>query len=319
MNAELDFINNIKLKYDLRSIGDDCAIIHKDEATDLLITTDLLAEDIDFRIDWTDPYLLGRRSLSVSLSDIAAMGASPKWALLSLAVPDRLWDQSFLERFYDGWHSQANKFDVELVGGDISRSADKLLIDSIVGGEVEKGKAILRSGARVGDLVFVSGELGGAGGGLRLLKSGVTFDPHRLEEAPLIARQLDPSPQIELGIFLSTNSLATASIDISDGLSTELFHICGKSGVGAEINAGQLPVDPELRRSFPENEALDLALNGGEDFQLLFTVPPDKEACLKGFPCRLTKIGTIRDASEGIKLIFEGGASDLPPGGYSHF
>lgn len=319
MNAELNFINNFKLKYGLRSIGDDCAIIPKDTKTDLVITADLLAEDIDFRLAWADPYLLGRRSLSVSLSDVAAMGASPKWALLSLAIPEKIWDAGFWERFYEGWHSQARKFDVELVGGDISRSPDTLVIDSIAGGEVGRGRGLSRYGARAGDSVYVSGTLGGAGGGLRLLDSGTSYDPNRLAEAPLIAKQLDPIPQVELGIFLSTNDLATASIDISDGFSTDLFHVCGKSGVGAAIDAGQIPVDPELREAFPENEAFDLALNGGEDFQLLFTVPPNKETGLQDAPCPITKVGTITEASEGVRIIFDDATAELLPAGYSHF
>src|SRR6187549_4011793 len=136
MVSEFEFIKNIKSRYSLNKIGDDCAVLPKDSETDLLITADLLIEDIDFRLDWTTPELLGRKALGVSLSDIAAMGGKPTSALVSIGVPDELWDSDFLDRFYEGWHAMAGQFGVELIGGDVSRSPDKLVIDSIVLGEV---------------------------------------------------------------------------------------------------------------------------------------------------------------------------------------
>src|SRR5690606_17411987 len=149
-----------------------CAVLPFDGENDLLITSDLLAEDIDFRLDWTTPELLGHKALAVSLSDIAAMGGEPSWALLSIGVPENLWDGDFLDRFYEGWHFLAHQHGVELIGGDVSRVGDKLVIDSTVLGKVARGKAIPRSGAKVGDAIYVTGSLGGAAAGLRLLESG---------------------------------------------------------------------------------------------------------------------------------------------------
>ena len=175
MRSEFEFIQHIKEKYSLDRIGDDCAVLPKDDKTDMLVTSDMLVEDIDFRLEWTTPEFLGHKALAVSLSDIAAMGGDPKWAVLSIGVPERLWRQDFVDRLYKGWHELAREFGVELVGGDISRTPDKLVIDSTVFGDVPKGEAIFRSGARPADRIFVSGTLGDAAGGLKLLESGACY------------------------------------------------------------------------------------------------------------------------------------------------
>src|SRR5207247_10573883 len=140
---------------------------------DLLVTADMLVEEIDFRLELTRPEALGHKALAVSLSDIAAMGGRPVWSMLTIGIPERLWKTDFVKGFYEGWNSLAAKFDVELIGGDISRSPDKFVVDSIVGGETPKGSAVLRSGAKAGDGIFVSGKLGGAAGGLILLEKAV--------------------------------------------------------------------------------------------------------------------------------------------------
>ena len=162
MPTEFQFIENLKIKYSLPKIGDDCAVLPKDSRTDLVITTDLLVEDIDFRLDWSKPEFIGHKALAVSLSDVAAMGAKPVWSMVSIGVPEHIWKSDFVDEFYLGYMNLAKLYGVELVGGDISKTPDKIVIDSIAAGEVEKGKAILRSGAKVGDLIFVTGELGGA-------------------------------------------------------------------------------------------------------------------------------------------------------------
>src|SRR5688572_21180664 len=167
MRSEFEFIRNIKGKFDLNRVGDDCAVLPKDSRSDLVITADMLVEDIDFRHDWTTPELLGAKALAVSLSDIAAMGATPKWAMLSIGIPEPVWTGRFVDKFYDGWFALARHHEVDLVGGDVSRTPDKIVIDSIVAGEVAKGKAIMRSRARPGDSIFVTGALGGAAAGLR--------------------------------------------------------------------------------------------------------------------------------------------------------
>jgi len=308
---EFEFINNIKSRYSLNRLGDDCAVLPKDGQTDQLMTADMLVEDVDFRLEWTNPEFLGHKALAVSLSDIAAMGGEPEWAMLSIAVPAKLWESSLLDEFYDGWIALARKFSVELIGGDVSRSPDKLIIDSIVGGIAPKGKAILRSGARSGDGIFVTGTLGGAAGGLKLLEDNE--DPYA-KSSELILKQLKSEPQVELGKLLQSLGIVTSMIDISDGLSSDLWHLCEMSGVGAEIDAELIPVDPLLTEHFPANECLAFALNGGEDFELLFTAS-DNEFTASDRP-GITRIGCIRGDIRSIEL---SGRGQLLPQGYKHF
>ena len=244
MKTEFEFIKSLQEKFALTKIGDDCAVLPKDSKTDLVITTDLLVEDIDFRIEWTKPEFLGHKALAVSLSDVAAMGAKPVWSMLSIGIPEKIWKTDFVEKFYDGYLNLAKNFGVELVGGDISKSPDKIVIDSIVAGETKKGKAVLRSGAKVGDLIFVTGKLGGAAAGLKLLETGETYEKSKYKK--LIERQLKPHPQTEIGQILGEKNLATAMIDLSDGLSSDLFHICRASKVGAKIYAEKIPIESEI-------------------------------------------------------------------------
>ena len=175
MKTEFEFIETLRRKRNLPKIGDDCAVLPKDSKTDLVITTDLLVEDIDFKLEWSKPESIGHKALAVSLSDVAAMGAKPVWSMISIGVPEAIWKTDFVDRFYDGYLRLASRFDVELVGGDVSRTPDKIVIDSIVAGEVKKGRAILRSGAKVGDSIYVTGSLGGAAAGLKLLESGEKY------------------------------------------------------------------------------------------------------------------------------------------------
>jgi len=321
MKSEFGFIETIKKNYSLHKIGDDCAVLPKDSKTDLVITTDLLVEDIDFRLSWTKPEFLGHKSLAVSLSDVAAMGAKPVWSMVSIGVPEKIWKTDFVEKFYDGYMRLAKKFDVELVGGDVSKTPDKIVIDSIAAGEVKKGKAILRSGAKVGDLIFVTNEIGGAAAGLKLLQNGILYnDTVKIWEKNLLLKQLCPFPQS--GIFREFSQFANAMIDISDGLSSDLAQICRLSKVGAKIFAEKIPIDKNIRgltKSFEDK--LDFALNGGEDFELLFTVPAKKKFQLKklhekrGISC----IGEITANAEIIELIVDGKAQILEPKGFRHF
>lgn len=314
MRSEFDLINNIKKKYSLRNVGDDCAVLPKNDTHDLIITTDMLVEDIDFRLSWTKAEYLGHKTLAVSLSDIAAMGGKPIWAMLSMAVPESLWKGRFLDEFYDGWHNLAGKYGVELVGGDISRSPDKLVIDSIVAGETVKDKAILRSTAMPGDLIFVSGSLGGAAAGLSLLENGKVK-----EASELILRQLKPEPRNELALQLSAQNIPSAMIDLSDGLSADLGHVCEASGVGAKIYTQRIPVDKNLiLAGFTADAALDPALNGGEDFELLFTVNRASKSALAGMD--VTNIGEITDETGVVNIIDERGTSTiLEAKGFRHF
>ncbi len=321
MKSEFDLIKKIRGRSVLSKIGDDCAVLLKDSRADLVITTDLLVEDIDFRLAWTKPEFLGHKALAVSLSDVAAMGAKPVWAMLSIGIPAQVWKTDFVEKFYDGWFALAEKFGVELVGGDVSKTPDKIVIDSIVAGEVKKGNAVLRSTAQPNDLIFVTGELGGAAAGLQLLEKGEKFGKSKNEK--LLLRQLKPQPQTEIGELL--RNLATSMIDLSDGLSSDLAHICRESKVGAKIYAERIPIDKNLPSISSENlELLDFALNGGEDFELLFTVNPKNQkkkfrlkAELKNYA--FTCIGEITNKTEIIEFISNDKTQILTPKGYRHF
>jgi thiamine-monophosphate kinase len=322
MKTEFEFINALRAKSKVQSpkskvkigIGDDCAVISQDSKTDLVITTDLLVEDIDFRRDWTTPELIGQKALAVSLSDIAAMGAKPIWALVSIAI----WHGSFVDEFYQGWFIDAGKFEVKLAGGDISRTSDKIVIDSIVAGEVKKNRAILRSCANVGDLIFVTGSLGGAAAGLNLLQNGVRYDSARMWQRKLISRQLNPFPQLSTSRKLSEQKLATSMIDISDGLSSDLTHICQASDVGARIYADKIPLQKKIQ--LVENlNPLFSALNGGEDYELLFTVNPKNKKKLEKHFSEVSFIGEIVEQNQGITLIGNGQATPLFAEGFRHF
>jgi thiamine-monophosphate kinase len=312
MTSEFQFINNIREKFRLSNVGDDCAVLPKDDNSDLLITADLLVENVDFRLDWANPADIGYRSLAVSLSDIAAVGGMPVWGMASLGVPEKLWKIGFPDGFYVGWHELAAEFGVELIGGDISRTSDGLVIDSIVLGEVPKGRAIHRSSAKPGDAIFVSGTLGGSAAGLQMLESGKVDRQHSL-----IQKHLRPCPQVTLAKQLRTLGIVSSMIDISDGLSSDLEHICHASGVGAIIDEKCIPFHPNLVEEFPNgDERTDLVLNGGEDFELLFTIPTDGVDLLVDIP--VTRIGEITSSGK-LELQRNGSIEEIPAAGFRHF
>ena len=315
MRTEFEFLGHLKDHFNLDKIGDDCAVFPKDDSHDYLISSDMLVEDVDFRLDWTRPKFLGHRALTISISDIAAMGGEPKFSIVSLAVPEMLWKTDFLDEFYEGYMRLARTFGIELVGGDISVIDDSLVIDSTVVGMVPKGDAILRSGARPGHLLCVTGSLGGAAGGLELLKSGVRFNDGLSDwQKHLLLRQLQPFPSEREGLV----GIASALIDLSDGLSSDLAHICSASGVGARVFSEKVPVDKNLHGlKLSEEEKLDLALNGGEDFELLLAAEAKKIPDTANSP--IIVIGEITNDVGNIELIVEGESRPLEPKGYRHF
>jgi len=322
MPTEFEFIDNLRHKFNLKRIGDDCAVLPKDAKTDLVITTDLLIEEIDFRLDWTTPELIGNKALSVSLSDVAAMGGKPVWAMVSIGLPESLWNTDFLEMFYLEWFIVAKKFNVEIVGGDISKTPDKVVVDSIVAGEVKKGEAILRSGAKPGDLIYVTGELGGAAAGLKLLENGVRLETAKNWQKTLLYKQLSPLPQVFHGQEFGETQMPSAMIDLSDGLSSDLAHLCRESQVGAKVFAEKIPVHRKINSlTRSPDERLDFALHGGEDFELLFTVDPKKIFVLekeqKNFPFFV--IGEVTPNAGMIELIGKDKAQLLEPKGFRHF
>jgi len=328
-------------------IGDDAAVLRsgRRKRERLLLTTDLLVEDVDFRQSFHPPFLLGRKSLNVNLSDIAAMGGRPRWALLGLALPRRL-GTAWVEDFFRGFRSACRDEDVRLIGGDLS-AADKIAVSVTVVGEAHS--VVTRRGARPGDFLFVSGPLGDAAAGLRLLEKGARpQSPKRvftdstgsgLKRVPQIsagiglkpgkgARRavehllqafLDPKPKTALGLELARRHLASAMIDLSDGLSVDLRHICQESRVGAEVWGDCLPLSREVKELFPS--PVPLALHGGEDFELLFSAPRRRLKALRrlGRSHPLFPIGRIV-RGEAIVLIERGGRrSPLPSRGWQHF
>lgn len=334
--SEFDFINSLRQRVAslttqslVAGIGDDAAVIRNTEGRETVITADLLVEDIDFRRTTTPPYLLGHKVLAVSLSDIAAMGARPLWSLVSVGVPDDVWQTDFVERLYDGLLELANRYGVRLIGGDTSRTTDNIVIDSIVTGECAAGMSVKRSGAKPGDHIFVTGSLGAAAAGLRLIERGAHLAEQTLGDDEtqkldhILLRQLRPEPRVGWGMVLGEERLATSMIDLSDGLSSDLNHLCEASGVGALIDSSLLPVDDRVQELCGRRalDPLQLALHGGEDFELLFTVAPENAARLprKVDGVEIKRIGTIQSASEGVKISEGARTWELKPGGWMHF
>ncbi len=271
-------------------IGDDCAIIGLSEKTDLLVTTDMLIERVHFRRDWYSDRQIGEKAMRVNLSDIAAMGGIPRYAVVAVGLPRSL-RLTEVEQLFRGIKKVCRETGCLLIGGDTNASRQLTLAVTILG-EVEKGRGLRRSGARVGDLLYVTGVLGKADSFLR---------QHRY---------YPPPDRLKIGRFLVTRRLATSAIDISDGLLGDLQHIMEESGVGAEVEVLRLP-----------GSASQLAkLTGGEDYEILFTAPagrkiPDKIA---GVPIR--RIGRITALRRGIRLVREGVEIPIPPKtGFRHF
>jgi thiamine-monophosphate kinase len=291
-------------------IGDDCAILQIPDGHQALVTTDFSLEGIHFRREWHPPEVVGHRCLARGLSDIAAMGGTPVAAFLSLALPQNL-RQPWVDRFIKGLLRLADRFNVTLAGGDTAQSPGGILADMVVIGSVPKGKAIRRSGARPGDRIYVTGALGGAASALKCLFAG-----KKLRQADF-PRHFDPVPRIEVGQFLLEKGLASAMIDLSDGLSTDLGHICEESGVGAEIQA---PAIPCASVGKPAHQVdLQLALHGGDDYELLFTGPRGKQVPPRIAGVGITQIGHVTRQKHIILMNDQGVGSELHPQGWEHF
>jgi thiamine-monophosphate kinase len=288
-------------------IGDDCAVLRVPHGHELLVTTDFTLEGVHFRREWHSPEVVGWRCLTRGLSDIAAMGGEPRAAFLSLAVAEEV-SQRWVDRFLKGLLELAREFRVPLAGGDTAQSAGGIQADIVVVGSVPKGKAVLRSGARRGDHVYVTGELGGSAAAIAGLRRGRV----RVRD---YERHYHPVPRVKAGMWLRRRGLASAMIDVSDGLSTDLGHICEESGVGAEIEAEAIPRGQVGR---PVKEvALDLALHGGEDYELLFTSAGRIPATVAGV--RVTRIGRIVPGRGMVLIMKDGRARALKAMGWEHF
>jgi thiamine-monophosphate kinase len=317
----------------LLGIGDDCAALRPTAGRDLLLTTDLLVDEVDFTRQTITPFRLGRKAMGVNLSDIAAMGGLPRAALVTLAIPPEE-EIEFVDELYRGLREEGAQFAVEVIGGDLSASAT-LMIGVTLVGEVEVGKAVTRSGAKPGERIWVTGRLGAAAAGLIALKAGFRLlDDHvetpyevsgSLQEAirQAIERHLCPIPRIREGRALAQAGVASAMIDLSDGLASDLTHLCRESGVSATIREDQIPIDQAasaVAQRFAQ-EPLALALQGGEDFELLFTSSWDPADIVAMFPdaVTVTAIGKVWEAGHGCRLERQDGRAVALAGGYDHF
>jgi thiamine-monophosphate kinase len=304
-------------------IGDDCAVLrlrpqiggrgkNKQRQDDVLVTTDFSLEGIHFQRDWHSPESVGHRCLARGLSDIAAMGGEPVAAFLSLALPRGL-PRGWVDGFTQGLLTLARRFGVALAGGDTAESPDGILADIVVVGTVSKGKSVLRSGARPGDRIYVSGELGGSAA----VVAEMGKKPKRKLNPQDYLRHFFPEPRIELARILREKRLASAMIDTSDGLSTDLAHICEESGVGAEILAEAIP---RASVGKPAREVdLQLSLHGGEDYQLLFTAPRGKRIPSHVADVPITMIGHIIRRRTMFLISKNGVRRELPARGWEHF
>lgn len=296
----------------LHGIGDDCAVLRLVAGNDCLVTTDFSLEGIHFRQDWHPAESVGHRCLARGLSDIAGMGGEPVAAFLSLALPRDL-PQAWVRRFARGLTHLAESYGAKLAGGDTAQSPAGILADIIVVGSVRKGNAVLRSGARPGDRIFVTGELGGSAAAVAQMQRR----PKKNLNPRAYPRHFYPEPRIEVGRILREKSLAAAMIDTSDGLSTDLVHICEESGVGAEIRAALIP---RAHVGKPMREVdLNLALHGGEDYELLFTARPGKRVPKQIAGVAITEIGRILGGDRIFVEDASGAVFELRPRGWEHF
>ncbi|MCU0240988.1 MAG: thiamine-phosphate kinase, partial [Vicinamibacteria bacterium] len=328
LRARIPAIGNTVL-----GIGDDAAAVETTPLT--LITTDCLVEKVHFRLDWTPPALLGRKALSINLSDIAAMGGIPRYATISLCLRNET-QLAFIDGFYDGLLARAAEVGVAIVGGNVAATEGPLTIDITLLGMGDR--LLRRGGAQPGDHIVVTGRLGAASAGLRLLKEGA-----RLDEVGAIATtgcwtdtstdaivsclraHLDPLPPLTFARALAERDMAHAAIDLSDGLSGDLLSVCEESGVAAWIDPARLPID-EHASAFARargGEALGMALHGGEDYQLLLAVPSASmdavrdEALVWDLP--IARIGEFIVGQPGVFLKTPDGLSPLAPLAHEHF
>jgi thiamine-monophosphate kinase len=310
-------------KNHLIGIDDDAAAVRVSPEKILLATTDALIEGVHFDMQYFTFHQLGWRTLAANLSDIAAMGGQPRFALVALGLPPKLDVESALD-LYRGMKAIGDEFGTAVIGGDTTRSPDRLFISITVLGEVAPQKLLRRSGAQIGDAIFVTGQLGGSAAGLRILKSS-DADLKSQFSAP-VERHLTPCPRVNEAQFLAEHFPIHSMIDVSDGLASEVRHICKLSDVGARVKSAAVPIHPQTEtaaKQFGES-ALEYALGGGEDFELLFTAPAEVSEELRNeflakfnLPC--SEIGVICDKIDGMKLLSADGEQPLLARGFDHF
>jgi thiamine-monophosphate kinase len=283
----------------IQGIGDDAAVIKGRGGRTFIISTDISASNVHFRLEWASPREIGRKVLVSNISDIAAMGATPLYYLISIAVPSSIQRGTILG-IVKGMQEEADRYKVGLIGGDTSSSKGGLFISITIIGEAAEGEIVYRSGAKCGDAIYVSGALGGSAAGLRCLKK---WGRQKGWTRHLIERHLLPTPRVALGRLLARKRLASAMIDISDGLLKDIEHITICHGLGYKIDGASVPIFKGVERCAAEfkESPLSIALTSGEEYELLFTVRKDDEARLLreirrgGIRTPITKIGMVKD------------------------
>lgn len=303
-------------------IGDDVAVLRAQGDKYLLATCDIQVEGIHFLKEVISPYQLGRKAAAINISDIGAMGGLPTYLLVSLALPKET-KVEYVDGLYEGLKEESNLAGAQIVGGNMSHSP-QIMIDIFLLGEVEPEHLLLRSGARVGDKVLVTGSVGGSGAGLALLLDP-TVERSGEEAQEVLTAHLTPTPRLKEGRAIARARMATSMIDLSDGTVSDVGHICERSGVGVRLWADALPISPATRAIAEAlgKDPLKWALHGGEDYQLLFTAPADKAEALATLvedetDTPVTIIGEIIE--EGMHLVFPSGETlPLEPRGWDHF
>lgn len=308
----------------LIDIGDDTAVIRMDKRRAMLLTCDIQVEGRHFRFEHITPYQVGRRAMAVNLSDIAAMGGTPTYALVSLGLPATFPVESY-DRLFEGMRDELQPHRAWIVGGNLARTKDCLIVDITLLGEAALSRVLTRSGARAGDRIFVTGKLGASGAGIQVLAMFGKKYPRRYKE--FVDCHLSPTPRVDLGQRIAHSGIATSMIDLSDGVAGDLFHICKRSGVGAEIYEDRLPL-PEHIGEIAETSGrsvIDLALHSGEDYELLFTAPrripvQNVQSITGDSGVPITEIGTILGRDDGYRLVdSRGRKTPLTPAGWDHF
>ncbi|MFQ5520518.1 MAG: thiamine-phosphate kinase [Candidatus Methylomirabilia bacterium] len=311
-------------------IGDDAAVLRLAEGVALLATTDLLLEDIHFRRRYADPHAIGWKAMTVNLSDIAAMGGTPRYALVGLACPEDTESEA-IDAFYTGMEAAGAPHGVVIVGGDTSASPAGFLVSVTLLGEMTAGRPRLRSAACPGDLIAVTGSLGRSAAGLALLEAFTSRESSRPQLDPEIEGEVTrahllPVARIAEGRWLASRSEVHAMIDLSDGLATDLGHIASESRVGARVNLDRLPISPAVRAvaAALDRDLTDLAVSGGEDYELLFTADPATMPMLAreleaGTGTPVTAIGEVVEADAGVQFVGAGGARAFVAEGFEHF
>jgi thiamine-monophosphate kinase len=305
----------------LVGIGDDAAVVEAPRNRVEVLSADAVVEGVHFDRAFTPPAAIGHRALAVNLSDLAAMGAAPRLALLSLALPGTLQLAAF-DEMVAGLAAVARRFGTTVVGGNLTRIDGPLVIDITVVGTVKRRQTLTRAGARPGDDLYVTGSIGAAAAGLQMLRAGAGVDALAVS-GPCIQRYLYPEPRLRLGALLGRNRAATACMDVSDGLADAVHQLADASGIGATIEADALPIEPGARRWFEQQgrDAVNESMTGGDDYELLIAARPRLRGRLAAAERHgdvpLTRIGSC--TADRAVLVRQNGANRTMPSGYSHF